>query len=63
MVYNAADKNVDVGYDKHLRINKNKHFASRGVHINGIEAFGSFTKRRLIKFNGVKKLRIASQRM
>jgi transposase len=46
---------VDVGYDKHFRVNKNQHFASSGVHINGIEAFWSYTKRRLIKFNGVKK--------
>lgn len=46
---------VDVGYDKHLRIGKSKHFSDgRGVHINGIESFWSFTKRRLAKFNGVK---------
>ena len=46
---------VDVGYDKHYRINKSKTFAEKGVHINGIESFWSFTKRRLAKFNGVKK--------
>lgn len=47
---------VDVGYDKHLRVNKSEHFSNRqGVHINGIESFWSFTKRRLAKFNGVKK--------
>ena len=46
---------VDVGYDKHLRIDKRKHFSDRkGTHINGIESFWSFTKRRLAKFNGVK---------
>jgi transposase-like protein len=46
---------VDVGYDKHLRINKKKHFSDgKGVHINGIESFWSFVKRRLSKFNGVK---------
>lgn len=46
---------VDVGYDKHLRINKKKHFSDgKGVHINGIESFWSFVKRRLHKFNGVK---------
>ncbi len=45
---------VDVGYDRHLRINKSQHFAENGVHINGIESFWSFTKRRLAKFNGVK---------
>ncbi len=46
---------VDVGYDKHFRVNKAKHFAENNVHINGIEAFWSFTKRRLTKFNGVKR--------
>lgn len=45
---------VDVGYVRHLRINKSKHFAENGVHLNGIESFWSFTKRRLAKFNGVK---------
>src|SRR6188768_28704 len=49
---------VDVGYDRHLRINKTIDGETRhvrnGVHINGIEAFWSFTKRRLAKFNGVK---------
>ena len=48
---------VDVGYDKHLRINHTKDEFSnkRGTHINGIESFWSFCKRRLTKFNGVKK--------
>ena len=48
---------VDVGYDKHLRINhkKNEFSNTKGVHINGIESFWSFCKRRLVKFNGVKK--------
>ena len=48
---------VSVGYDKHYRVRhgdnefaKNKH-----IPINGIESFWSFTKRRLAKFNGVKK--------
>ncbi len=45
---------VDVGYDKHIRINKQKSFTKGRAHINGIEAFWSFTKRRLAKFNGVK---------
>lgn len=53
--WRGYDGLVDVGYDKHFRINKSQHFASHGVHINGIEAFWSFTKRRLTKFNGVKK--------
>ena len=42
------------GFDKHIRINKQKSFAKGRAHINGIEAFWSFTKRRLAKFNGVK---------
>jgi len=46
---------VDVGYDKHFRINHSEHYSEKGVHINGIESFWSFTKRRLAKFNGVKK--------
>jgi transposase-like protein len=46
---------VDMGYDRHLRINKKKQFSNKkGVHINGIESFWSFVKRRLQKFNGVK---------
>lgn len=48
---------VDVGFDKHFRVNhKRDEFSKgRGVHVNGIESFWSYTKRRLTKFNGVKK--------
>ena len=46
---------VDVGYDKHIRINHHKNLATERGHINGIESFWSFTKRRLIKFNGYKR--------
>jgi transposase len=47
---------VDVGYGKHFRVNhgKNEFSNKNGVHVNGIESFWSFTKRRLAKFNGVK---------
>ena len=45
---------VDVGYDKHFRVNHDTHFSSSKTHINGIESFWSFTKRRLTKFNGYK---------
>lgn len=46
---------LDIGYEKHFRIDKSKSFSNQnGVHINGIESFWSFTKRRLAKFNGVK---------
>jgi len=45
---------VDVGYSKHLRVNHSQDvFAIGDVHINGIESFWSFAKRRLQKFNGV----------
>jgi transposase-like protein len=47
---------VDIGYDKHLRIKHHKdEFVKGNAHINGIESFWAFTKRRLSKFNGVKK--------
>ncbi len=48
---------VDVGYDRHFRVNHSKNEFSRGnrVHINGIELFWSFTKRRLRKFNGLAR--------
>ena len=49
---------VDVGYDKHFRIKKGARdhspFVAGEVHINGIESFWSFTKRRLAKFNGTR---------
>ena len=53
--WRAYDGLVDVGYDRHLRIRKArpKAFSRNGVHINGIESFWSFTKRRLAKFNGI----------
>ena len=45
---------VDVGYAKHFRVHHgNNEFARGQCHINGIESFWSFTKRRLAKFNGV----------
>jgi transposase-like protein len=54
--WRGYDGLVDVWYDKHFRVNHGKNeFALKGdIHINGIESFWSFTKRRLRKFNGVK---------
>lgn len=46
---------VDVGQDRHFRIRKAESPVPRGGRIDGIEAFWSFTKRRLAKFNGVPK--------
>lgn len=45
---------VDVGYSKHFRINHSDDvFAIGDIHINGIESFWSYAKRRLQKFNSV----------
>ena len=55
--WRGYDGLVDVGYNKHFRVNHGENeFALKGTgtHINGIENFWSFTKRRLSKFNGVK---------
>ena len=45
------------GYNaKHFRVNHSKNeFAHGKCHINGIESFWSFTKRRFAKFNSVSK--------
>jgi len=55
--WRGYDGLVDVGYDKHYRVNhgENEFSKGNGIHINGIENFWSFTKRRLAKFNGVKR--------
>ncbi len=55
--WRGYDGLVDLGYQKHFRIKHHKsQFAkSKTVHINGIESFWSFTKRRLTKFNGTKR--------
>ena len=55
--WRGYDGLIDVGYDKHFRVNHgtNEFSKGRGIHINGIENFWSFTKRRLAKFNGVKR--------
>ena len=58
-VYTDGWKSYDglilYGY-KHKRIFHHKNeFARRRNHVNGIESFWSYTKRRLRKFNGVPK--------
>lgn len=55
--WRGYDGLVDVGYDKHYRVNHSKDEFSdfKGHHVNGIEAFWSFTKRRLAMFNGIRK--------
>ncbi|CAD7853622.1 MAG: hypothetical protein, partial [Olavius algarvensis Gamma 1 endosymbiont] len=45
---------VDVGYKKHLRVHYGENEFVRGnCHVNGIESFWSYAKRRLAKFNGI----------
>ncbi len=59
LVYTDSWKSYDslilYGY-KHKRIHHSKNEFARGKnHVNGIESFWSFVKRRLQKFNGVRK--------
>lgn len=54
--WKAYDGLVDVGYEKHYRVHHSKNEFARGKkHINGIESFWSYAKRRLRKFNGIHK--------
>lgn len=55
--WRGYDGLVDVGYDKHYRVNHSKDEFSdfKGHHVNGIEAFWSYTKRRITMFNGIRK--------
>lgn len=52
----AYDGLVDMGYEKHYRVFHGKNEFARGKqHVNGIESFWSFTKRRLRKFNWIQR--------
>jgi transposase len=54
--WRGYDGLVDVGFDKHFRVHHgHDEFANSVSHINGIESFWSFAKRRLSKFNGISK--------
>ena len=54
--WRGYDGLVDVGFDKHLRVNHGANEFARGcVHVNGIESFWSYAKRRLVQFNGVPR--------
>ena len=54
--WRGYDGLVDVGYDKHYRVHHGQdEFANGPSHINGIESFWSFAKRRLAQFNGIPK--------
>ncbi len=52
--WRGYDGLVDIGFDKHFRVHHGENeFASGERHINGIESFWSYAKRRLAKFNGI----------
>jgi transposase len=52
--WRGYDGLVDVGYAKHFRVDHGHDQFVRGPHhVNGIESFWSYAKRRLQKFNGV----------
>lgn len=54
--WRAYDGLVDFGFEKHFRVHHSKNEFARGKqHINGIESFWSYAKRRLRKFNGIQK--------
>ena len=48
---------VDMGYEKHFRVNHGENEFSRGFgnHINGIESFWGYAKHRLVKFKGIPR--------
>ena len=52
--WRGYDGLVDVGYSKHYRVNHgDNEFVQGAHHVNGIESFWSYARRRLQKFNGV----------
>jgi len=53
--WNSYDSLVLNGYKHHRIYHSHNEFARGKNHVNGIESFWSYTKRRLTKFNGVKK--------
>lgn len=54
--WKSYDGLIDLWYEKHYRVHHGKNeFVRWKKHINGIESFWSYTKRRLAKFNGIQK--------
>jgi transposase-like protein len=51
--WSAYDGLVLNGYDHYRVFHSHNEFARGKSHVNGIEAFWSFAKRRLAKFNGI----------
>ena len=60
--FRGYDGLVEAGFARHHRINKywrrdRPVYVENGVHINGIESFWSYAKRRHQKFNGLRRSR------
>ena len=55
--WRGYDGLVDVGYEKHYRVEHGKDEFSKGngKHINGIESFWGYAKHRLMKFKGIPR--------
>ena len=58
--FRSCDGPVEAGFPRHHRINKyddpaHPKFAENGVHINGIESFRSYAKRRHQSFDGLRR--------
>ena len=63
--FRSYDGLVEAGFSRHHRINKYYNrdrtvFSENGVHINGIESFWSYAKRRHQKFNGLRRTAFAT---
>ena len=59
--WRGYDGLVDIGIDKHFRVNHgNNEFVRGSQHVNGIESFWSYAKHRLAQFHGVAKHTFAS---
>ena len=57
VIHTDYDGLVDIGYEKHLRVNhsENEFAVDNRNHINGIESFWGYAKHRLYKFKGIPK--------
>ncbi len=54
--WHGYDGLVDVGYDKHYRVDHGKdEFVNGKNHINGIEGFWGYSKTRMSKYRGIDK--------
>lgn len=51
--WKAYDGLILNGYDHYRIFHSNNEFARGKNHVNGIESFWSFAKRRMAKFNGI----------